>query len=80
MSTPPPFWLPALERSFSDCAASCAGATPCASVTADDGLDDRIIPPTHTLDDEVAVLQDTLDEFFVRLRKLLVDLEKRSTA
>jgi len=79
MATPPPFWLPALARTYSD--AACAATPSADSGRSDiDDTDDRIIPPTQSLDDEVAVLQDTLDEFFVRLRLLLVNLEKRTTA
>jgi hypothetical protein len=82
MSLPPGL---SLVRTYSDvCAASAATpfpsacATPAASWKDDD--DDGILPKTDTLVDEVQLLQDTLDEFFVRLRQVLEELERRTTA
>lgn len=71
--------LPFLSRTFTEMSSACAAATPCASWK-DDDMQDGILPPTDTLEDEVQLLQETIDEFFVRLRQLLEKLEKRTTA
>jgi len=71
--------LPFLARTFTEMSSAFAAATPCASLK-DDMMQDGILPPTDTLEDEVQLLQETLDEFFVRLRQLLEKLEKRTTA
>lgn len=72
--------LPFLSRTFTEMSSACAAATPCASLKDDDTMQDGILPPTDTLEDEVQLLQETIDEFFVRLRQLLEKLEKRTTA
>jgi len=69
-----------LSRTFTEMSSAAAAATPCAPWKDDDMQQDCILPPTETLEDEVQLLQETLDEFFVRLRQLLEKLEKRTTA
>lgn len=70
-----------LSRSFSECMSAAGAATPAASWKDDqDVVEDGILPPTDTVEDELHLLQDVIDEFFVRMRALLVKLEKRTTA
>lgn len=74
MDVPTPL---SLMRCMSEaCAEAVLSPTPAASFAEED----TIIPPTDSLADEVAVLQDVIDEFFVRFRVLLEVLEKRTTA
>lgn len=56
------------------CAEAILSPTPAASCDAD------LIPETDTVEDEVALLQDIIGEFFVRLRILLDNVQRRTTA